>query len=196
MGWSGRGVLIHFVYVHKAIQYNKGWRSTFRKSGTLSGIIFRTLKLVDKMLGGHNDWRQKGVRILNNFEELVQKLNQILNIFLSAIPLIGWTIDVCHAKFPDSRDWAFTELGKMVQEIVVDLTARRSPIPSGGLEIKLKLYFRHTGVSSVEQLRSFLSRYEWEKKSTFFYHDTEDDNVMTNMFQDHITKKTLTDLIK
>ena len=88
----------------------------------------------------------------------------------------------------------FIELGRMVEGIVVDLTARRSPIPSGGLEIKLKLYFRHTGVSSVEQLRSFLSRYEWEKKKQPMiekhdcYHDTEDDNLMT-MLQDHIMKK-------
>ena len=46
----------------------------------------------------------------------------------------------------------FIELGGMVERIVVDLTAQRSPIPSGGLEIKLKLYFRHTEVSLLVQL--------------------------------------------
>ena len=56
----------------------------------------------------------------------------------------------------------FIELGGMVEGVVVDLTARRSPIPSGGLEIKLKLYSRHASVSLVEQLRGFISRYEWE----------------------------------
>ena len=42
--------------------------------------------------------------------------------------------------------WSFNriELGEMVEGIVVDLNARSSPIPSEGLETKLKLYFRHT----------------------------------------------------
>ena len=58
----------------------------------------------------------------------------------------------------------FIEMGGMVEGTVADLTHRRSPIPSGGLEIKLRVYFRHTSVSLVEQLRGFITRYnyDWE----------------------------------
>jgi hypothetical protein len=47
---------------------------------------------------------------------------------------------------------------------LADLTHRRSPIPSGELEIKLEVYFRHTSVSLEEQLRAFTTRYnyDWE----------------------------------
>ena len=45
---------------------------------------------------------------------------------------------------------------------LADLTYRRSPIPSGGLEIKLKVYCKHTSVSVVEQLRAFIARYNYD----------------------------------
>ena len=62
----------------------------------------------------------------------------------------------------------FLEMGGMIEGILVDSTRRRSPIPSGGLEVKLKLYFRHTSVSIVEKLKSCISRYnyEWETQPT------------------------------
>ena len=56
----------------------------------------------------------------------------------------------------------FIEMGGMVEGIVADKSHRRSPIPSGGLEIKLKLYFRHSSISLVEQLGSFIARYDYE----------------------------------
>ena len=37
---------------------------------------------------------------------------------------------------------------------------RKSPIPSGGLEVKLKLFFRGSSMSLVDQMRQFISRYE------------------------------------
>ena len=56
--------------------------------------------------------------------------------------------------------------GGMVEGIVVDPTARRSPIPSRGLDINLKLWFRHTEVSLERLLRSFISRNKWESEKT------------------------------
>ena len=56
----------------------------------------------------------------------------------------------------------FIEMGCIVEGIVADISHRRSPIPSGGLEIKLKLYFRHSSISLVEQLGSFIARYDYE----------------------------------
>ena len=46
--------------------------------------------------------------------------------------------------------------------IVVDLNRRQSPILSGGTEIKLKLYFRHTSIILVEKLHDWLNRYKWD----------------------------------
>ena len=60
----------------------------------------------------------------------------------------------------------FLHHGGSVDGKVIDLNRRRSPIPCGGLEIKLKLYFRHaSSMSLVEQMKEFISRYnyEWEQ---------------------------------
>ena len=54
---------------------------------------------------------------------------------------------------------------------------RKSPIPSGGLEVKLKLFFRGSSMSLVDQMRQFISRYdyEWEQPAD----DNEDsDNAI------------------
>ena len=67
-------------------------------------------------------------------------------------------------------------MGGMIEGTVVDLAHRRSPIPSGGLEIKLKVYFRHTQISLVEQLRSFISRYNYEWESQPVVEDLPADN--------------------
>ena len=55
----------------------------------------------------------------------------------------------------------FLELGGMVDGKVWSMQKRRSPIPSGGLEVCLKLYFRHTSISLVEQLKGFIARYDY-----------------------------------
>ena len=54
---------------------------------------------------------------------------------------------------------------------------RKSPIPSGGLEVKLKLFFRGSSMSLVDQMRQFISRYDydWEQPAD----DNEDsDNAI------------------
>ena len=50
----------------------------------------------------------------------------------------------------------------MIDGHVADLTKRRSPIPAGGTEIKLKLFFKHTAINKVENLRGLLSRYKYD----------------------------------
>ena len=45
---------------------------------------------------------------------------------------------------------------------VVDLQQKRSPIPQGGLEIRLKLKFEHTNVAVVEVMKEKLARYNYE----------------------------------
>ena len=44
--------------------------------------------------------------------------------------------------------------------IVVDLNKRRSPIPSGGTEIKLKPFFRHTSINL--KLEDLVGRYKYD----------------------------------
>ncbi len=61
--------------------------------------------------------------------------------------------------------YLFIEMDGMIEGTVVDLTHCRSPIRCGSLEIKLKVYFRHAQISLVEQLRSFISRYNYEWES-------------------------------
>ena len=50
----------------------------------------------------------------------------------------------------------------MVDGVVADLNKRQSPIPSGGTEIKLKLYFRHTSMDLIEKLEGLVSRYKYD----------------------------------
>ena len=54
----------------------------------------------------------------------------------------------------------------MVDGHVADLNKWQSPIPSGGTEIKLKLYFRHTSIGLVEKLRSLIRRYNYDLEAT------------------------------
>ena len=56
----------------------------------------------------------------------------------------------------------FIHHGGMIGGYVADLEKRRSPIPAGGTEIKLKLFFRHTSINKVEKLRGLLSRYKYD----------------------------------
>lgn len=58
--------------------------------------------------------------------------------------------------------WWFIHHGGMVDGVVVDLNKRRSPIPSGGTEIKLKLYFRHTSMNVIDRLEGLVSRYKYD----------------------------------
>ncbi len=60
----------------------------------------------------------------------------------------------------------------MIEGHVADLKKRRSPIPAGGTEIKLKLFFRHKSINKVEKLRGLLSRYKY---------DMDDDDMMMNL---------------
>ena len=46
--------------------------------------------------------------------------------------------------------------------VVANLNERQSPIPSGGTEIKLKLYFRHTSMDLIEKLEGLVSRYKYD----------------------------------
>ena len=47
--------------------------------------------------------------------------------------------------------------------IVVDLNQRRSPIPSGGTEIKLKPFFRNASFNLVnEKLEDLVERYKYD----------------------------------
>ena len=66
----------------------------------------------------------------------------------------------------------FIHHGGMIEGHVADLKKRRSPIPAGGTEIKLKLFFRHTSINKVEKLRGLLSRYKY---------DMDDDDMMMNL---------------
>ena len=50
--------------------------------------------------------------------------------------------------------------------VVADLNKRQSPIPSGGTEIKLKLYFRHTPMDLIEKLEGLVSRYKYDLVDT------------------------------
>ena len=53
------------------------------------------------------------------------------------------TTSVLHICVNFYKPFYFIEMGGIIEGIVADINYRRSPIPSGGLEIKLKLYFRH-----------------------------------------------------
>ena len=70
----------------------------------------------------------------------------------------------------------FIEIGGMVEGIVTDMNDRKSPRPSGGFEIKLKvhLYFRHSSISLVEQLRSFIAGYNYDLDRHPVVRDLED----------------------
>ena len=93
-------------------------------------------------------------------------------------------MDTFHEKFPDSCGFP-----GMVEGIVIDPTAQRSPIPIGGLEIKLKLYFRDPKVSIVKQLRSFIPCHDWEtEKKHDIDHDAEDDDDHDFPEPDHTEK--------
>ena len=80
-------------------------------------------------------------------------------------------LGILRERFPDMY---YSPLNWKV--LLKDFIDRRSPIPIGGLEIKLKHYFRHSTVSLVEQLRGFTSRYEWETDNqlTIAEHDIGD----------------------
>ena len=54
---------------------------------------------------------------------------------------------------------------------VVDLNKRQSPIPSGGTEIKLKLYFRHTSINLVEKLKGLIKRYQYDLDDADLIHE-------------------------
>ena len=56
----------------------------------------------------------------------------------------------------------FIHHGGMIEGHVASLDKRRSPIAGGGLEIKLKLFFRHTSIAIVAKLRVLISRYEYD----------------------------------
>ena len=61
-------------------------------------------------------------------------------------------------RMPNS--WFFLIRGGTIKGKVVDLTTRRSPIPSSGLEIKLDLTF--SGSTPLVQKMLVMDRYEWE----------------------------------
>ncbi|MCP4489193.1 MAG: hypothetical protein GY820_18055 [Gammaproteobacteria bacterium] len=57
--------------------------------------------------------------------------------------------------------WFFILRGGRISGEVVDLKARRSPIPSGGMEIKLELRF--TGPARlVCRMRELIATYSWD----------------------------------
>ena len=71
----------------------------------------------------------------------------------------------------------FLKHGGKIDGHVSSMLRRKSPIPSGGLEVKLKLFFRGSSMSLVDQMRQFISRYdyEWEQPAD----DNEDsDNAI------------------
>ena len=49
-----------------------------------------------------------------------------------------------------------------VKGYVADLEKRKSPIPQGGVEIRLKLTFQHANLSIVEQLVQYIRRYRYD----------------------------------
>ena len=81
--------------------------------------------------------------------------------------LCGRYVTIGHIPREISRYvWWFIQHGGMVDGHVADLNKRQSPIPSGGTEIKLKLYFRHTSIGLVEKLRSLIRRYNYDLEAT------------------------------
>ena len=64
-----------------------------------------------------------------------------------------------------------------VDGTVNDLTKRRSPISSGGLEIQVKLYFRSQNMRLVEQMERFVVGYDynWEDSAINQHNSSEDD---------------------
>ena len=72
--------------------------------------------------------------------------------------------------------WWFIQHGGMVDGHVADLNKWQSPIPSGGTEIKLKLYFRHTSISLVEKLRSLIRRYNYDLETTDMIEEAPSDD--------------------
>ena len=58
--------------------------------------------------------------------------------------------------------WFFLIRGGTIKGKVVDLTTRRSPIPSSGLEIKLDLTFSGSTPLVQKMKELVMDRYEWE----------------------------------
>ena len=64
--------------------------------------------------------------------------------------------DMYPERYHDISIILFTmAVGGMIEGHVTDLTKIRSPIPAGGTEIKLKLFFRHTST----RLKSYVDYY-------------------------------------
>ena len=110
---------------------------------------------------------------------------------MTHISFISTQSDTYHTKF--SYSCAFTGIGEMVEGIVIHLTTQRSPIPSGGLEIKLKLYFRGPKVSLVEQLRSSRSRCDLETEKQPMI---DQSMILTMMLKETMKKMSQYQIIK
>ena len=82
---------------------------------------------------------------------------------LSSILINSLAVTVGHVPLEISKFcYFFMQYGGHITGKVVDVKSRRSPIPSGGLEIKLQLTFTGQGEKIVKMRRLLIDAYSWD----------------------------------